>query len=327
MARFTGIRRPDPGAVSRRRRLLIGGLVLFLAVDVALVAVALNAPHPTEEASGGTASPTVRATPTPTATSKPKPTVAPVAAVLPTRLIVARDGELAWRAATGACPATSASPELTTNSGATWKPTDATGPTGVRSLQSITIEGREVASMIGQSAADCSTMFVRTYVAGDNYEEYPADLAGVWFVNPLNRAALHSPAGDFSAPCTTVLTLAARDANNAAVLCGDQTVFTTTDAAASWSPAMPVSGALNLAPSAAGYVVAAVGAPGCAGVEILSITEPVATPQFTPTGCFPSDVAPASFSGNVALSEAAGTLWLWAGDSLSRSGDGGATWQ
>jgi hypothetical protein len=301
------------------------GLALFFVADIALAAVALaGARLPAREASQAAPStPAAAARPTPTPT--PTPTTPAVTAVLPTRILVAANASLAWRATTGACPATQATPEFTTDSGAKWVSTNATTATGIRSLQSIAIEGKKVASMIGQAAQDCSVQLVRTFVAGTNYEKYPAALAGSWYVNPLNRASLHSPAGDFAAPCKTVLALAHRDATSAAVLCDDQTIHTTTDAAATWSTPASILGALNLAPSAAGYVVAAVGAEKCAGVEVLSIPEPAAA-SATATGCLPTDAPPAALSGNVALSEAAGTLWLWAGDTMKRSTDGGVTW-
>ena len=328
MARTTGIKRPDPSRSARRRRLLLVGLFLFFVADIALAAVALTGTRPpAQEASHAVPSaPAQSASPTPTPTLAPTPTVPPVVAVLPTRILVAADASLAWRATTGPCPATQAMPQITTDAGAKWTSTNATAPTGIRSLQSITIEGKQLASMIGQAAQDCSVQLVRTFVAGANYEKYPAALAGSWYVNPLNRASLHSPAGDFAAPCKSVLTLAHRDATRAAVLCDNQTIYTTTNAAATWSAASSIPGALNLAPTAAGFVVAAVGEEKCAGVDIYSIPNANAT-SATVIGCLPTDATPAALSGNVALSEAASTLWLWAGQILKRSSDGGITWQ
>ena len=320
--------RPDPGRQLARRRLWIIGLSLFVIADIALVAMALNRPAPSTP--DAWVAPTFASTPAPTSTPEPTQTAEPpqtVKIVDPTRILEARDGSLAWRAVTGPCPGTLATPERTIDSGATWKPTNATTPTDVVSLRAITIEGTDVASMIGQLASDCSTNLVRTYVGGDNYERYPADLAGAWFVHPLDHTVVHSPAGDFAAPCANVMVLAAIDGDRAAALCNGQTLHVTTDAAASWSAAVSVPGAMNLTESASGYLVATVSTdPDCVGVQLLTLPELVegGSGQLPISGCFPT---PASLAGNIALSEGAGTLWLWAGDALERSSDGGTTWE
>ena len=330
MAKTTGRKRADPSRAARRRTLLLVGFALFVVADIALAAVALTGARTPADTPANTAAPVApqssSAAPSPSSTPTPIPTVPPVAAVLPTRIIVAADASLAWRATTGACPATQATPEITTNSGAKWTATNATTPTGVRSLQSIAIEGKRVASMIGQAGQDCSVELVRTFVSGTNYEKYPAALAGAWFINPLDRASIHTPAGTFfPAPCKTALVLVHRNASSAAVLCDDQTLHTTKDGGSTWSGSVSIRGALNLAPSAAGYVVAAVGSDACKGVQVLSIAEPAETAA-TATGCLPTDAPPSTLSGNITLSEGAGTLWLWAGDVLKRSTDGGVSW-
>ena len=178
--------------------------------------------------------------------------------------------------------------------------------------------------MVGLSGDDCSPQLVRTFVAGDNYAAYPELLSGTWFVNPADRAALRSPSGDFGTPCTQVIALAARDASSAAILCDAGEIFTTTDAAASWSEPVTVRGAVNLSSASNGYVVAAVGNPECVGVEIFGVDD---TGGATPTGCFPLPVEPASLAGDIAVSQAGDTLWLWAGEKVIRSADGGSTWQ
>jgi hypothetical protein len=320
-------KRPDPGRQLIRRRLWMVGLALFLIADVVLVAMALN--RPAESVPDDLTSPSV--TSSPTSTPEPEPTLAEPQALPtipiahPTRILEARDDALAWRTTTGPCPGTPASPERTVDGGASWKATNATAPTDVVSLQSIMIEGPDVASMVGQAASDCATSFIRTYVAGDNYERYPADLGGAWFVNPLDRAIVHSPAGDFPAPCANVMALAPIDGERAAALCDGQTLHVTTDAAAGWSPPVSVPGAMNLTESDAGYVIATVSTdPACAGVQLLTL--PVEGTAPTPSGCFPTTAEPQSLAGNIAVSQVSGTMWLWAGDAFVRSADGGSTW-
>lgn len=110
-------------------------------------------------------------------------------------------------------------------------------------------------------------------------------------------------------------------------------------AAASWSAAVSVPGAMNLTESAAGYLIATVSTdPGCVGVQLptlpplpdaLPLPELVegGTGQLPVSGCFPTAADPESLAGNIAVSEGAGTLWLWAGDALVLSSDGGTTWE
>jgi len=311
-----------------RKRFLIAGLAAFLIIDIGLVAFALNRPRvepeaapdrPVSAAQGETAVPTPAAEAAPPATDIPQ-------ALTPTRVLAARDGTLAWRATTGPCGAP-ALPELTTDAGATWKATTATGPTGVVSLQSIVIEGQQVASMIGQDAADCSTTLVRTFVAGDNYAEYPADLGENWFVNPLDRARLHSPAGDAAAPCADLSSLAPRSAAAAAALCSDGTVFSTSDGAATWNAVPGPRGIMSVTSDAEGYLYAQVGDDSCAGVRVGFFDETSTGTGGAPGACIPNALTPAALAGNIALAEGDNAVWMWAGDVTVRSLDGGVTWE
>ena len=319
------VKRVDPGRALHRRRFLALGLGLFLIVDVALVAVALNTGRAPSGAAAETPTPTAEEGTDPGAEVEPEPAVAvpAVLAVAPTRLLVALDDSIAWRATTGACPDTPALPERTTDAGVTWEPTDATAPTDVRSIRRILVEGPDLASFVGQSPVDCAAMFVRTFVGGDNFEEFANGLAGTWYVNPLNGAQVHSPEGDFAAPCATVVALAARDASGAAALCADGTIHLTADAATTWSGPVEIPGALNIAASSDGFTVAVAGDEACAGVRLIGLSEAA---DVVPLGCLPSEQTPQLLAGNVAVSVTDDTIWLWAGDVLVRSVDGGNTW-
>src|SRR3954470_8083708 len=173
MARSVKKARTDPTATSRRRRLAVVGLIVFVIVDIVLVAWAATAsrsPHESPSASSSsttTSRPT--ASPTRSATSKPTPTTttttAPIAdAVAPSRLLAVLDNNTAWRAATGPCPATPAAMELTTNGGGNWKQSDASGPTGASALIRLTVQSGTQASAIALTAQGCAPEFIRTYV-------------------------------------------------------------------------------------------------------------------------------------------------------------------
>lgn len=324
---------------SRRRRLIAYAAVgLFLLIDAVLIMSALTSTSvdaavdasSTPAASAfPTASPTPSPTPTPTRTAAP--TVAPVPA---SRLLSAVSNTAAWRATTGPCPATPASPELSTDSGASWTASNATAPTGVTGLQSITAQSESVAEFIGLDDADCAPQFVKTFIGGDNYSSYPDQLDAAWYVDPADRATVHGPDGLAPAPCDAVVTLAASsdDADSAAVLCTDGRLFATTDAAATWSPPVTVAGMVTLTGTPTGYLAvtttvtarSATADPAtCAGVNLVALSVDLVP---TVTGCYETEETPTALAGNVAVAVADDTLWLWIGDATARSADAGRSW-
>ena len=316
-----------PRNFSEHHWVTYAAIAVFLLADIGLISLAIASSRSANTASKPGPIPTFDASaPASAATVKPTPTPSPTAtspAAVPTRILSAFNATTAWRATTGACPATAASPQLSTDSGITWKTTDATGATKVTALQRIIVGSPASATMIGFSQVGCAPELVKTFVSGRNFASYPKELASVWFVNPATRGSVHSPSGDRSAPCSTVVAIAPSDLKSAAVLCADHTVYATSDAAASWTPPIPVPGASNLAVSAQGYLVTAAADSRCAGVRLVTLAgNPLAA---TSTACLPLAAAPPA--DQVAVSQASGTLWVWAGDSLKRSSDGGATWQ
>ena len=315
-----------PRNSSRRRLSVYIALGAFVAVDMLLIVLALGWPRVgavVEAPSGMPKSDSLASGSTPTATPPSSLAGETVLPLPPSRLLSAVDENMAWRAATGACPATLASPELTTDGGATWKSTDATGLAKVTAVQRLVVTSESVVELVGLAESDCAPQFVKTFVAGDNYSSYPEQLAGTWFIDPADRGTIHSPAGIAKAPCETVVTLAVRDDRSAAALCADGRIFFTSDAAA-WSVASPIPGVVNLTGTDTGYLAGAVGRAECSGVKVLMLTSAL---ESTDAGCFLSASPPASLSGNVALSGADGTIWLWVNDALIRSIDSGANWK
>ena len=318
-----------PRDSSRRRLWVYLAVAAFLLVDIALIAFALNSNRPSDAAEEARPAPTYGTQTTSddaaTPVSPSAPAASAIAAVPPTRFLSGVDDTTAWRAVTGECPAAQAEPELTTDSGTSWTTTNATGPTEITAPQSLDATSESIVEFVGLSGVDCAPDFVQTFVGGDTFKSYPDKLASSWFVDPADRATVHSPAGETTAPCDSVIALAPRDADSAALLCADQTVFTTTDAAAAWSSPITIPGAVNLAVTGAGYAVAAVGLPECAGVQLIALSDE--SREVTPMGCLlveaPAEITP----GSVAISEAADILWLWVGETVHRSLDGGLAWQ
>ena len=336
----TGTHAPRDG--SRRRIGAYIAIGVFLLVDVFLVATALT----TNRADAGSA-PTTAASSSPlgseltTASATPEPTVTAVSPVPATRILSAVSSTVAWRAVTGVCPAPLAEPEVSIDAGVTWTTTDANGPTAVTALQSIAPTNGSVAQFLGFAAADCSAQVVRTFVGGDNYSSVADAADTAWYIDPTDRAAVHGPDGAEAAPCDAVVALAAGSAaDSAAVLCADARVFATTDAAATWSAPLTVPGALTLTATADGYLALAAGAENasaqptaspvgsaCAGLSVVVISADTGDLTATTSGCYATDEAPAALAGNIAVSAADGTLWLWIGDTIVRSTDAGQSWQ
>jgi len=310
-------------------------LAVFAVLDVLLVTWALTVGTPSGQAREAPLSvATTSVIPTPTAAP-----AAPAAAVRPHRLLSSLNTTTAWRASTGECPASRAAPELSTDAGASWTGFDAGNRTGASSVLVVNALNPVEASLVVLSSADCFPHLIATYVAGIDWADYPLRLTGNWYVNPAEPAIVHSPRGAFAAPCPEVIAVAAQSESVGAVLCpGGRTTTTATavtsttptgpaiirtlDGGASWKPAVAVPGAVNLAGlSGGGYVIAAAGQAGCAGVQVLTLAEPAAVAA-TAVGCREAAFGP----GEVAIASSPGVLWLWAGAIMCTSIDGGATW-
>lgn len=305
------------------RRWAIAGIIAFVIVDLVLVGWAMSSVHATQSGEKTLPSPSAAHTTTPRPT--PRATTTPQAAVpnavAPTRVLAALDDTVAWRATTGACPATPATLEHTSDGGATWKPSDAAGPTGASSVLRITVASSTEAAAITLDKTNCAPQYIRTYVSGDNWATYSDQLGGSWYLEPATPTAVHAPNGDVTAPCGAMVGLAAKDASNAAVLCADHTVYRTTNAGTSWGKPLAVTGAVALTATTNGYATAATDISGCAGVTVSNFDG--ATGGATSTGCFATATPQ---PGTVAMASGGSTMWLWAGDALVRSSDGGSTW-
>jgi hypothetical protein len=315
-------KRHVPRNSSRRRIWIYLAVIAFVLVDILLISWALGSR--TSATSGATPGPIPSFTPQSSAMPTPK-TKPPTAAVPPNRLLSALDGTTAWRATTGECPSAAATPEITTNAGETWRETDATGEVQISALQSLNVVSDSLIQLVGLRNDDCTPQFARSFVAGDDYSLAPNLLGDQWYVDPADRSTVHTPSGVVDAPCDSVVALAARTDTQAGVVCSDTRVFTTPDWGSTWSNSVTIRGAVNLAVTEMGYVIATVGLPECAGVQLIALS--VEPPTAIPTGCLPVDEPAETMQGGVALSAAADTYWVWVVDAVRRSADQGQTWQ
>jgi len=133
-----------------------------------------------------------------------------------------------------------------------------------------------------------------------------------------------APGPSRSQPCgkRAVLDLAVLTTGWARVLCADGLVRSTTDGGSVWTDVGTVDGAVALAvPTAhpAETYVARLGAPDCAGIQILQVHQRVAA------SCIQAEIP--TDPGQIALSLIEGGGWLAVGDATIRSTDDLVTWR
>jgi hypothetical protein len=309
---------PRNASPSTARRLALVGLVLFVLLDAVLVAWALSVDR---DDPGGARVPAASSTPEPAAAPTATPTSGPAAA--PARLLSVLDEDTAWRSEVGNCPDSPPTLELTTDGGRNWRSSDLAGIADVGAVAAVETTTEDVAAVVALDSDSCDPVLALSYVAGDDWVTYPERVAGHWFLNPDSPSVLHTPAGELPAPCATAVSLASRGESDAAVLCADHTVHRTTDAGGTWSEPVPVAGSVALAADEDGYLLATTGQLGCAGVAVASLPDEATAPAADPACASTS----APESGQVALAAGGGSAWLWAGDDVVTSSDGGATWR
>lgn len=292
------------------------GITALVIADVVLVALALSATRTHAPSSAARVAPPLSIptlSPAPEPEPEPEPAAAP-ANVAPLSVVLgAVDDTVAYRAVTGACPDVAAQVEVTVDAGATWTPVV---PADARSIQSIAASSADDVTIVAADPASCAPSAQRSFVQGADWAAAD-DLGSRWH---LDGSAVVAPGGAASTPCATSIQVAARSATEAAVLCDDATVSATADAGATWSGPTAVPAAASVTSGADGYSVAVVDGDGCDGVQVVSLSTDLQTGA--PGACVASDAGP----GATVVSAAGGVLWLWSGDVLGRSSDGGATW-
>ena len=294
------------------------GLAALAVVVLVLAVVALNQ---NRSVSGAGSTPGAGAPGEPETTQAvvtEEPAVVPT--VVPGRVLAALDASSAVRASVTTCPEAT-NVEVTSDGGASWEPFAAEG---IASVQRVTAGAGAFIGLIGLAVEGCGLTFERSFTAGVGWEAAPDELASSWFVDPADRTVVHSPAGDRVAPCRTAVQVAVVDENVAAVLCEDGFVHATVDAAASWLPPASVPGAGAITTGGTGYRVAVLNQGDCVGAQLVEVSVTEAGSEGGAVGaCLQATVAP----GEVAIATGdEGTMWLWAGDVLGRTVDGGGTW-
>lgn len=300
--------------------LTVAAVVAFVLFDVALVWFALSSVRSAAAGAVQTREilPTVDAELAPGASAAPTmapPTAAPALMVAaPTRAFAAIDGDIAYRAAAGECGVAPAQVERTGDGGETWS---STTPAEVTAVQQILTDGSDDVAIVAVEPDGCSPVLVRSYSQGAEWVQ-TTEVSAHWH---LGAGRVVAPGGAASTPCAAPLQIAPRDEASAAVLCSDTTVAATSDGGATWFSSAALAGATSIARSEDAYRVAVVGMNGCEGAQVVSLTAALETG--TPGECV---VTEADLGSTVLATAADGTVWIWAGDALARSSDGGLTW-
>jgi hypothetical protein len=309
----------NPNSVRFGRRIVaIVALTLFLFIDATLLVVAVTTNSPSQstvEPISPSAISTDASTPI---DSVPVPNLGPAR-----RLITAWDADSAWRMTVSDCPAGDALVEHSLDGGKTWDGFDLGATGGIASASVLQVfNDRDSVYLLALSKSDCSPAWVATSDGGDEWAAFPDRSTSVWYVNPADRSVVFPPGGERAAPCQSVVGVAGRSVNAAAVICSDESVWRTEDSGTTWVEAPAISGAVALGNGPDGYLVASSEAT-CSGAIVSMFGQATGDSMVVSSECVVVD----SSSPDIALGGNSSALWLWAGSSVLRSVDGGTTWR
>ena len=246
--------------------------------------------------------------------------ITPVPAL--SRIIAMQDAQVGYRAATGSCPDTTATIEVTADGGVTWAATDDEQLTQVSSPLRLLPGTDGFVSMVAQNRDDCSVVTVlQSYTAAADWDVVEGGTDMTWYLDPADASIAHVPGvGAVNLPCEAAR-LATTNATTGAVLCTDNTVATTDDQGENWNISDPLAGAQAIAFSGEKYLLARTGQSECSGTTVSRLT---LGHSFETVVC----VADLSSPGKTALAATPeGQAWLWSGDRLASSADAGENWQ
>lgn len=298
---------------SRRTLILVAILIVVLVVvDVALVTLALTRSTASAGSEALPAPTYSSSVPPPAASPSPSPT-ASAQATGSGRYLSAVNGQEAWRATDGTCGGTQPTLEHTLDAGTTWTPivleTDVSSLLGIRA-----VDGR--LTMLAGIGDGCTPTVRSTTDAGLTWSASAAGSAGAG----VSPAGVVLSTGLVNSPCSDPVE-AFQGKQTAVVVCDGQLEWRSGTGA--WVD-VPLGGVRSMADAGDHYSLARVGTDTCAGVQIESMPAVAVTPATTtrPVGCD----ADASTHGPISMARAGDDVWLWTGDTVSVSRDGGRTW-
>jgi hypothetical protein len=288
-------------------------IVVLVVIDIALVALALGRTAPN---AGDPAGPIPTFSSSPRSSESASPTATATAdAAGARRSLSAVDGQEAWRATGGTCGGPAPTLEHTTDAGATWKPV--TLGADVSSVMAIRASSADLTILAGVGD-DCTPTVRSSTDDGVTWSAAGAGAAGAG----VSPAGLVLSTGVVDPPCSNPVE-AFQGKQTSVVICDGQFEWRAGAGAGDWVD-VPLTGVRSVADAGNDYSLARIGAETCAGVQIESMPAVSVTPATTttPVGCD----ADAATEGPISLARAGDDVWLWAGDTVAVSTDGGATW-
>ena len=313
--------------VSPGLRWLVVGVAAFILIDAALVWWALSAARGTTAQatplpmSAFAPAPTSRpATPVSRPAPTPTPTLAPIVLEPMARRIVPLSADQAWRTSSVACGAPTTI-DWTGDGGATWTSWSAGDDVwGVSEIVGYTGDPSMV-GIVAMVAGDCRQEYRISFTSGEFWAPYPGDQPDTVTIDPADAATLRGPVGAVGSPCGPVSEFAL-GTTSVGILCTSTDVRVGPLDMSSWG-AVAVSGStVAITASGDGFLVAARRDPACIdGVQLSRIGTDGA---LAPGVCLPGQ---ADQTVPVALGTADdGSIWLWIGELVRVSSDGGTTW-
>ncbi|WP_454085390.1 hypothetical protein [Georgenia sp. Marseille-Q6866] len=227
------------------------------------------------------------------------------------RLIVNADAVTAWRVEVGQCDDPAAM-ERTTDGGETWEEI----PVDLGPISRVRVLGPQTLFAIG-GGEDCQPTYVSSSSGGSSWLTSDEYLEGSWYLLPSDRSTMATPVGEVETPCEQ-MGLAARNATDAAVLCADGTLALTADGGETWDGSAATIAASAIGVADEGYVLAG-SHESCEDSVAVALLASDGEALDEPS-CAPSN------AGSLAVSGAAGTVWLWAADEVYVSTDSEQSW-
>lgn len=311
------------GQHPRRRVFAIIGVVLLAAVALGFSAIVLTQDRwqrPQDatinadldsEAPVETITPETEPLPDAVQEAESEPPAAP-----PQRLIAITEDGTVVRASVGACPEPAGIVEASFDGGAEWQ------PSGVEQFGTIRVLGlsASTASTVRLLATnvECQPQALRSFVGGTSWQPADDELATSWYLDLANPTLAHTPIGESELSCSAVSLVGAGERGVA--LCEDHSLLLSEDQGANWSSPVAVPGSAAVGASEAGFIVASVAEPDCAGVRTRTLREGIVG---DPGAC----VEAVGSDGAISVALRGETAYLWAGDTWLRSEDAGANWQ
>jgi hypothetical protein len=319
------------GRVRRKKRVLpFVLLAVLVAVNAYVIALLLRpepqiAAEPVARNTPTTPMPSTTSTDLEPSPSRTAPSPSPESSskgepeVIPTKsLLFAESARAAWRASVGDCQ-TSGTVERSTDGGKTWRSVVKTGLAPVVRLG----VGAGNVYTVGGAGQACSTRYTE-YATDGSVVASTDNPSNMWFPRPKNRDEIHGPANNKATPCAPnhVVGMSSLTVSDALVICTDGSSMVTSDSGQSWEEAAELPGTMAVGSGGGRYWIAGTTAE-CDGISVRSLAFSEGELSPSPSQCAPT---PEVIGGEVAIDVSDNTVWLWAGQKVQTSSDGGESW-